>query len=259
MSRRSRSLYAALALAVVTSTPARADTPNPTGPHPPPDDPGDPRNPQPQQPEPPKPEVPKPEPEQAPEDPTMAKIRSLYDAKDFVGVRRELIAAYQKTPDPALLFALGQVEIQLEHYQAAIDYYEKFIAAKPPQDQIDLAQQAIAAARLQIAKQKPPRHRYWTGGDTALVITGGAAIAAATGAFVYAHHMATITDGTLTDYDHRLDRARLLQISAVAAGAAGAVTIGLAIARWRLRPEDGYELSATATGGGGTVWLGGRW
>jgi len=254
MARRLRP-HIALACVAALAGHAAADTP-PDGPRPPEEPTQPPTEPPTSEPDPQSPDRRPPPPHDTPD---ISGIRQLYEARDFLGVRRALLAAYEKTHEPGLLFALGQVEIQLEHYQAAIDYYEKFVATKPPQDQIDLAQQAIAAARLQITKQKPPRHRYWTGGDTALIVIGVAAIGAGAGGFLYGHHKGDVHDGTLTDYDRRLDRARLLQIGSVGLAATGAATIGLALIRWRLRPEDGYEVSATAEAGGGSVMVSGRW
>ncbi len=190
---------------------------------------------------------------------TVARLRALYDKRDYQGVKRELLAAYQATPHPSLLFALGQVELALEHYQAAIDYYDRFIATKPPQEQIDLAQQALGAARIQLAKQKPRRHRAWHRADTVLVAGGGVALVTATALLVGGHHLATNHNGSLTDYDARIDRAELLQWSAAGLGAVGVITAGLAVLRWRLRPEDGYEVRATASASTASLQVVGRW
>ena len=46
----------------------------------------------------------------------LAKVRELYDKGDFAHARDELVAAYQLEPRPALLFALGQVELNLGHF-----------------------------------------------------------------------------------------------------------------------------------------------
>src|SRR5262245_20483431 len=58
----------------------------------------------------------------------LARVRQLYDKGDFVHARDELLEAYKHEPRPDLLFALGQVELNIGHYQRAIDYYEQFIA-----------------------------------------------------------------------------------------------------------------------------------
>jgi len=197
--------------------------------------------------------APAPEPAPTPElDPALvARLRALYDQHDYVGVRRELAAAHRATGNPQLLFALGQVELQLRHYQAAIDHYERFIATHPPRDQIDLAQQAIGAARIQLANQPPRRHRHWQLADTLISIGGGLAIAGGAGLVAYGHRESLDRDGTLTDYAARVDRARTLQWTGAGLGAAGVLAIAIAIVRWRLRPEDGYEIVAAGGDGAG--------
>lgn len=183
----------------------------------------------------------------------VAKLRELYEKKDYLAVRRELLIAHAKTKDAQWLFALGQVELQLQHFEKAIDYYEQFIATSPPQEQIDLAQQAIGAARIQLANQKPRRHRYWTLADTLFVVGGGLAIGGGTGLFAYGHRKSLDDSGTLTDYDKRVDRARTLQITGASVGAVGVVAVAIALVRWRLRPEDGYEVSVTPDGASASV------
>ena len=60
--------------------------------------------------------------QEPPPDAVMVRIRELYEQRDYEGVRRELLAAYERYRHPSLLFAVGQVEQNLETYQAAIDY-----------------------------------------------------------------------------------------------------------------------------------------
>lgn len=195
---------------------------------------------------------------QPPDAATMTRIRDLHEAKDWIGLRAELLRAYGITPHPSLLFALGQAELNLENFEAAIDYYDRFIATNPPAEQVDLAQQGKGAARIGIANRKPRRHRYWTGQDTALVALGGVAIGTGVGLFAYGRHLGNDHSGSLADYDARTDRARSLQWSGAAAATAGLATIGFTLIRWRLRPEDG-EVTATASATGASVTVSGRW
>ena len=89
----------------------------------------------------------------------MAKARDLHAKGDFDGARAEILAAYQLDPRPELLFALGQLEFNLHHYQAAIDYYERFTATKPNAEQAAIAEQAIGAAKAELshAPEPPPQ------------------------------------------------------------------------------------------------------
>ena len=196
--------------------------------------------------------------------PVDERVRELYARGDYEGVRRELLAAYDKQPAPALLFALGQVELQLGHYDVAIAYYEKFIATSPPEDQAALAQQAIGAARMR-SKQPPPQPpppprrlppRAWYPSDTVLVAVAGATALAGGGFFVESQHLGTDRSGTLADYDHHQSLARTTRWIGAGLVAGGAVFAGIVVLRWRLRP-DGGEVAATVTPTG--IGVSGRW
>jgi tetratricopeptide (TPR) repeat protein len=196
-----------------------------------------------------------------PDDAVMIKIRELYAKGDLLGVRRELAAAYEATHHPALLFALGQVEFNLRNWQAAIDYYEQFIATNPPQEQVSLATQGIGAARIEAQRErdKPPpapppepRRRAWHRSDTVTVAIGGAAVVLGASAFAYGRRLGNDHSGKLADYDDRTDRARIFQWSGGGLVAAGLVVAGVTIVRWRLRPDDG-EVAVTANGTGAAV------
>ncbi len=190
------------------------------------------------------------------------EARALLERGDNVGARAALRAAYELEPVPELLFALGQVELKLGNYAAAIGYYERFIAAAPAEDQVALAQQAIGAARMQIARPTETKvvartleHR-WRLENTGLVVLGGAAIAVGVGVLYSAQQLADDRSGTLSAYDDRLDRARTIRLTGAGLGVAGALAIGAALVRWRL---DTVEVSAAPVTGGAAVTLGRRW
>ena len=186
-------------------------------------------------------------------------IRGMLERGDHQGARRELIALYDQTQRPELLFALGQVELQLGDYQAAIGYYERFIASKPSEDQIALAQQAIGAARMNITQPKPKQSRYehrWNTVDTVIVVAGAATIVAGGGLAFHAYQLGSDAGGTLADYDNRVSSARRQRIAGASATAAGALAIGFAIARWRL---DRTEVTVGPTPHGATVTVARRW
>ena len=192
-----------------------------------------------------------------PDDAVMIRIRELYEQGDYVGVRRELLAAYEQYKHPSLLFALGQVELNLENYQAAIDYYEKFIATAPGDEQIALAQQAIGAARMRISQPKPeirptpqpkPRVREWYRSDSIVVAAGGGAVVLGAAFVLYGRKLGNDHSGSLAADDDRTDRARAYQYTGVGVAAAGVVAVGVALVRWRLRPHDEIVVSASPTG-----------
>ncbi len=181
------------------------------------------------------------------------QARQKLEQGDAVGARQELLAAYKLDPAPELLFALGQVELKLANYAAAIEYYERFIASNPGAEQVALAQQAIGAARIQMMTAAPvpaktrTDHR-WSVENTGLVVLGSATVAVGAGLLYASHRLGNDHSGTLGAYDDRLGQARTLRLTGTAVAAVGAVAVGVALVRWRLatvevRVSDGVALN----------------
>jgi tetratricopeptide (TPR) repeat protein len=210
--------------------------------------------------------------------PLPGELRRAYEEGDYETVRKELLKQYAVAPRTELLFALGQVELALGNYEAAIRYYEQFIARGPSDEQIALAQQAIGAARMRLASPEPeptpepqpppapppaperPQHppRQWRMEDTGLLALGGAAVVVGGGLLYYSHRLGNDTSGNLSAYDARLEQARITRWTGAGVAAAGALVIGVTVLRWRLRP-DGGALSASITPGTATFAFTGRW
>src|SRR5207253_9965432 len=117
------------------------------------------------------------------------------------------------------------------------------------------AQQGIGAARIEMqreAERPPPpappapRRREWFTSDTIVVASGAGAFALGAGLFFYGRHVGNDRSGSLADYDARTDRARLVQWTAGGLAVAGVIAAGVAVVRWRLRPDD--ELVVTPAG-----------
>jgi tetratricopeptide (TPR) repeat protein len=196
----------------------------------------------------------------------LAKVRALYDKGDFARARDELLAAYRVEPRPELLFALGQVELNLGHFRAAIERYEQFIATGPAADQIALAQQAIGAARARLTEKPaplpplppPPRRRAWDRTDTTIAALGGVSLVTGIGLVAYGQWRGSDHTGSLSTYERRVDRANLVQWIGAGAAAAGALAIGAAVLRWRIHLVE-TELQPIATPDtAGVAWVG-RW
>jgi tetratricopeptide (TPR) repeat protein len=194
----------------------------------------------------------------------IAKARTLHDKGDFEGARAEIAAAYKLEPRPELLFALGQLEFNLHHYQAAIDYYERFEATRPAPDQAAIAEQAIGAARAERSRPAttattpapnnpaPPARRKWDGLDTGLAAFGGLAVLAGGGLVLEALHLAHDGSGSLSDYDSRIETARHVRIIAAASAGAGIIAIGAALVRWRIHlvADASIEMHASPSAAG---------
>jgi tetratricopeptide (TPR) repeat protein len=198
----------------------------------------------------------------------LARVRELYDKRDFARARDELLAAYQLEPRPELLFALGQVELNMGQFARAIDYYERFIASQPAPDQIALAQQAIGAARARLAEKpaviapprppRPPPHRVWDNSDTGLTAAGSATMLVGGGLLIYGLHLAGDHGGRLSEYNDRLSRATLTQWVGTGCLVAGALAIGGAVLHWRLHVVDTELQPIAGPGAAGVTWVG-RW
>lgn len=203
-----------------------------------------------------------------PVDDHVARGRRLYDQGDFVHARDELLAAYQLEPRPELLFALGQVELNLGRFAQAIDYYQRFIATNPAADQIALAQQAIGAARARLAEQpavaappqpapppRPPPHPQWDGTDSGLAALGGLIALAGGGLVLYAGHLAGDHRGTLSQYNDRLSNAAVVEWTGGGCLAAGTALLGAALLRWRLHLVDAEVQPIAAPHTAGVTWV----
>lgn len=204
-------------------------------------------------------------------DDRIAKARALVAAGELVAARDELSAAFAIEPRPELLFALGQVELNLGNYPEAIAYYERFIATGPAEDQIALAQQAIGAARMRIVTPppKPPEpvtriierpqpvyRRQWRLENTGLVALGGAMAVTSAVLFVHAGRLGDDRSGSLADYDERIELARSERLGGIALGALGATAIAIAIVRWRL---DRTEVTVAPHAGGASLTASTTW
>ena len=192
----------------------------------------------------------------------LARVRELYDKHDFARARDELLEAYRHEPRPELLFALGQVELNIGHFAQAIDYYERFIATGPGADQVALAQQAIGAARARLAEQpavvappRPPPHPQWDVEDTGLAALGGAAVAFGAGLMIYGYRIGGDHGGTLSQYNDRLSQASVSQWAGAGCLAGGALAIGGAVLRWRLHLVDGEIRPVATPGAAGVTWV----
>ncbi len=175
--------------------------------------------------------------------------------------RDELLAAYQLDPRPALLFALGQVELNLGHPKEAIAYYERFKQTNPPPDQAALAEQAIGAARLVLERPPPrpvapppPPHREWDGVDATIASIGGVSVIASGLLLIESSRLADDRSGSLATYAHRIDRAHLARDSAFGCAGAGVLMLGAALVRYQFHLVD-TTLSVDASATSATVSL----
>jgi tetratricopeptide (TPR) repeat protein len=73
----------------------------------------------------------------------VARATELHQQGELAQALVELKTAYALDPRPPLLFAMGQLHVQLGECPQAITYYERFLSTSPPPPQASLASQAI--------------------------------------------------------------------------------------------------------------------
>jgi tetratricopeptide (TPR) repeat protein len=189
------------------------------------------------------------------------RAHEAYEQGRYIGARIELLAALKLEPRPKFLFALGQTAFNLARYAEAIEYWKRFLATNPSEQDAALAQQAIGHATEKLAQPPPARPdpepvyvRRWDRTATALVVGGGAAVIAGVAGVAYAHSLGDDASGSERDYHDRVLWAHRFQATGFATAAAGVALIGGAIVRWRFHFERELEVGISATG----VSIGGR-
>ncbi len=202
-----------------------------------------------------------------PADAALARAREHFGRGEYAEAKVLLESAYASSHRADLLFALGQAEFNLEHFTAAIAYYEKFLATDPDRDRAALAQQAIGAARARIAAPTPAlartppvvieRHR-WAPEYSGLLVLGGVALAIGGSLLYHGHGLGDDESGTLREYEERLQRSRGEQITGVACIIGGVVSLGAAVIAWRVRTVTTVVTPSVSEHAVG-VAVGGRW
>jgi tetratricopeptide (TPR) repeat protein len=86
----------------------------------------------------------------------LARAGEAHKAGRYDEARKELEIAYTLDPQPALLYAIGQVHVMQGQCPQAITFYERFIASNPAPEQAAKASEAIETCKkLQAPVEKP--------------------------------------------------------------------------------------------------------
>jgi tetratricopeptide (TPR) repeat protein len=196
----------------------------------------------------------------------------------------ELSLAYSLDPQPPLLYAIGQLHVQLGHCDQAVDFYQRFLATNPGGRAATEAQQAIDScsrhATLEplgpdepppppptpVATPQPPappppaprlvQRAFYTDalGDT-LVIAGLACGAAVAFEYLGARSERDSADRQTTydAYSAKLESAQSKQTLALGLGIAGGALVVGGIVRYiahdRSEPEAALAIVPTRRGG----------
>ncbi|MGE5183554.1 MAG: tetratricopeptide repeat protein [Acidobacteriota bacterium] len=197
----------------------------------------------------------------------------------------ELTLAYSLDPQPQLLYAIGQVHVKLGHCAEAIDFYQRFLASKPPPQAADEAQQAIDTCKKQPeqAPQPPPAPpeppppappqqapppaapgpTAFYGDAIADALAGAGAVAIVIGALEYKSALSDLDSADhAATYDAQqklVDDAHGKRTTAIVFGVAGVALVGAGVYRFVTHDrEEAHGVAVVPTREGGLVTWSGR-
>jgi tetratricopeptide (TPR) repeat protein len=225
----------------------------------------------------------------------VAEAQRFHEQQRYADALAELEKAYALDPQPRLLFAMGQLNVQLGRCERAILYYERFLATRPGHEAATLASDAIetcktapppapgveptpapiaeplpppapppppprveAPAPAPVATRRPWYRDYVADG----LVAGGIGAAIASGLSYRSALDARDRADAATEYDayvELVDRARSRRTLAVVLGASGVALATAGAIRFVLRgKDDDGGLRVAASGDGGFVGWSGR-
>jgi len=207
----------------------------------------------------------------------------LYKAGKYAEALNELTVAYTLDPRPEMLYAIGQMHVQLGNCPQAILFYERFLSTHPDAVPADAATEAIetcknkpdalgkpeptppAGSNSKITPPPPPPERPapWYTDKLGVVLLGGGVVLGVAGVATYASARSDLdAAGDAPDYQRHadlVDRAHGKRTIAVVLGVAGAGLAGAAIVRYVLVRRSSARATvgvASAPGGGLVTWEG---
>jgi len=207
----------------------------------------------------------------------LGKAMDAHGQNNFELAAKELEAAYALDPNPDFLYAIGQVYVKLERCPDAIEYYQRYLATKPPAQAMVDTKQAIETCKKQAPPPDPtpppppppapvksstarPWYKDPIGG--AFVVAGVAS--SAIGLVMYSGAVSDLDAAeqapSLAEYDDLVDRARSRRTYSVLLVGGGLVLIGAGVARYVLRDGDAREsqrIGLVPVDRGGLVTFGG--
>lgn len=223
------------------------------------------------------------------------KATAFHGEGKFKEALEQLTLAYALDPRPELLYAIGQVHVQLGNCTQAIAFYERFLSTKPAAGPAAAANEAIETCKtspppeqkpdpvpdpepaprpdpvVETDPRPPPRPetppsteaKPWYKDVIGDALVGGGLIAGVLGVVFYQQMNGKLDDAeNATTYDDheaaRSDASGKRNLS-LAFGIGSAALIGAGVARYMLRDtgERRANVSVTPTSDGGLVtWIG---
>lgn len=199
----------------------------------------------------------------------------------------ELKTAYALDPQAPLLFAMGQMHVQLGECTQAINYYQRFLATKPAAQQASITNEAIEACRTNPPVVDPvpeppadspplePPHAApaigvaarvepspWYADTLGLALVGGGVASGIAGIVLWrgaiAERDAADRAATYDAYTAGIERAQTKQTVGLVLGIAGVALAGAGGVHVWLRQREQAVTVVPTTGGAALSWSG-RW
>jgi tetratricopeptide (TPR) repeat protein len=211
----------------------------------------------------------------------MDHAAELHRAGKFAEALNELTVAYTLDPRPELLYAIGQMHVQLGNCPQAILFYERFLTTNPASVPAAAASEAIETCRSQpdsVPRSEPPPPSTeskplpppppegparWYTDKLGAVLLGGGVVLGAAGIATYLSARSDLEDAEdATDYQAHtdlVDRAHGKRLIAAVLGAAGVGLAAAGVTRYVLQRRAGARSTvgvAPAPSGGLVTWSG---
>lgn len=201
----------------------------------------------------------------------------------------ELVRAYALDPQPQLLYAMGQLHVQLGDCTLAITFYQRFLSTKPAPQLARMANEAIEACHTNppppvesapeqapvieptpeplpapspVAIERRVEPRPWYADKLGVGLAGAGVVTGVVGIVMWrgarADRDAADRAATYDEFDSLVDRAHTKQTGALVLGIAGVVLIGAGGAHMWLHQREQAVVVAPTAGGAAVSWSG-RW
>ena len=207
----------------------------------------------------------------------VASAMKAHEAGDFPKALADLQAAFDKDPQPELLYAIAQVEAKLDNCPRAIEHYEQFLNTSPSAEAATDTREAIAACRARLpppvvtavpaapppvtaAGSRAPLYRDPVG----ISLISAGAVASIVGVVLYVSARGTLDDAEAAAnhalYEDLVDDARTKRaLSVLLVGGGGALIAG-GVTRLVLRDRGEHpRVSLVPSRDGALVTWDGGW
>jgi tetratricopeptide (TPR) repeat protein len=216
----------------------------------------------------------------------VAKATELHKQNKFAEALGELTTAYALDPQPQLLYAMGQLHVQLGECDQAIAFYERFLASHPDEDVAGATREAIDTCKKNPPPAPTPEHveppppqpqpqpqpqpppiathdeRPWYGDWIADGLVAGGVVSGVVAIAMYRNATSARDDAdhaaTYDAYAKLVDTAKTDRTYAIVFGVAGAALIAGGATHFFLTRSTAADMAIVPTHGGAAVGIAGR-